>query len=85
MKCSRIERGSKKRNDVDVTRFGLVGYNLGGVMRSLREAEMNPGCELLRWNRSMITDTDGEIGVDKQEWGGGFPFMVSRPQIALNG
>jgi len=69
-----------KRNDVDVTRFGLWGYNLGAYA-ALREAEKDPRVRALaldsvydyprqmvkigcRENRSGRISGHGEVGAD---------------------
>src|SRR5437879_4892611 len=71
-----------KRNDVDVTRFGLWGYNLGAYA-ALREAEKDPRVRALAldsvydYPRQMV-----KIGVEKTGVGG-FPFMVKSAQMCF--
>jgi uncharacterized protein len=71
-----------KRNDVDATRFGLWGYNLGAYA-ALREAEKDPRVRALAldavydYPRQMV-----KIGVEKTGVGG-FPFMVKSAQMCF--
>jgi pimeloyl-ACP methyl ester carboxylesterase len=71
-----------KRNDVDATRFGLWGYNMGAYA-ALREAEKDPRVRALaldavyEYPRQMV-----KIGVDKTGVGG-FPFMVKSAQMCF--
>jgi pimeloyl-ACP methyl ester carboxylesterase len=71
-----------KRNDVDATRFGLWGYNLGAYA-ALREAENDPRARALAldavydYPRQMV-----KIGVEKTGVGG-FPFMVKSAQMCF--
>ena len=71
-----------KRNDVDPTRFGLWGYNLGAYA-GLREAEKDPRVRALAldavydYPRQMV-----KIGVEKTGVGG-FPFMVKSAQMCF--
>jgi hypothetical protein len=71
-----------KRNDVDATRFGLWGYNLGAYA-ALREAENDPRVHALAldavydYPRQMV-----KIGVEKTGVGG-FPFMVKSAQMCF--
>lgn len=70
------------RNDVDPTRFGLWGYNLGAYA-ALREAEKDPRVRALvldsvyDYPKQMV-----KIGVDKTGVGG-FPLMVSSAQTGF--
>jgi uncharacterized protein len=71
-----------KRNDVDPTRFGLWGYNLGAYA-ALREAESDPRV------RALVLDSVYDypkqmvrIGVEKTGVGG-FPFMVKSAQTTF--
>jgi pimeloyl-ACP methyl ester carboxylesterase len=71
-----------KRNDVDATRFGLWGYNLGAYA-ALREAEKDPRVRALAldsvydYPRQMV-----KIGVEKTGVGG-FPFVVRSAQMCF--
>jgi len=71
-----------KRNDVDPTRFGLWGYNLGAYA-ALREAEKDPRVRALAldavydYPKQMV-----KIGVEKTGVGG-FPFMVKSAQMCF--
>ncbi len=71
-----------KRNDLDATRFGLWGYNMGAYA-ALREAEKDPRVRALAldavydYPRQMV-----KIGVDKTGVGG-FPFMVKSAQMCF--
>jgi pimeloyl-ACP methyl ester carboxylesterase len=71
-----------KRNDVDATRFGLWGYNLGAYA-ALREAENDPRVRALAldavydYPKQMV-----KIGVEKTGVGG-FPFMVKSAQMCF--
>ena len=71
-----------KRNDVDATRFGLWGYNLGAYA-ALREAENDPRVRALAldavydYPRQMV-----KIGVEKTGVGG-FPLMVKSAQMCF--
>jgi uncharacterized protein len=71
-----------KRNDVDATRFGLWGYNLGAYA-ALREAEKDPRVRALAldavydYPRQMV-----KIGVEKTGVAG-FPFMVKSAQMCF--
>ncbi len=67
-----------KRNDVDAARFGLWGYNLGGVRgasgsrRKIRGvARSGVGRLVYDYPKQMVK----KIGVEKTGVGG-FPFMV---------
>ena len=71
-----------KRNDVDPTRFGLWGYNLGAYA-ALREAEND------RRVRALVLDSVYDypkqmvkVGVDKTGVGG-FPLMVRSAQTTF--
>ncbi len=71
-----------QRNDVDATRFGLWGYNLGAYA-ALREAEKDSRV------RAMILDSVYDypkqmvkIGVERTGVGG-FPLMVKSAQITF--
>jgi len=71
-----------KRNDVDPTRFGLWGYNLGAYA-ALREAEKDARV------RALVLDSVYDfpkqmvkIGVEKTGVGG-FPFMVKSAQTTF--
>jgi hypothetical protein len=71
-----------KRNDVDVTRFGLWGYNLGAYA-ALREAEKDVRV------RALVLDSVYDepkqmvkIGVEKTGVGG-FPLMVKSAQTTF--
>jgi len=71
-----------KRNDVDATRFGLWGYNLGAYA-ALREAEKDNRV------RAMVLDSVYDfpkqmvkIGVEKTGVGG-FPLMVKSAQTTF--
>jgi len=70
------------RNDVDATRFGLWGYNLGAYA-ALREAERDPRV------RALVLDSVYDrpkqmvkIGVEKTGVGG-FPLMVKSAQTSF--
>jgi pimeloyl-ACP methyl ester carboxylesterase len=71
-----------KRNDVDVSRFGLWGYNLGAYA-ALREAEKDPRVRAMAldavydYPKQMV-----KIGVEKTGVGG-FPFMVKSAQMCF--
>src|SRR5271165_2839442 len=71
-----------KRNDVDPTRFGLWGYNLGAYA-ALREAEKDPRVRALvldsvyDYPKQMV-----KIGVEKTGVGG-FPLMVTSAQTCF--
>jgi pimeloyl-ACP methyl ester carboxylesterase len=71
-----------KRDDVDATRFGLWGYNLGAYA-ALREAERDPRVRALAldavydYPKQMV-----KIGVEKTGVGG-FPFMVKSAQMCF--
>jgi uncharacterized protein len=71
-----------KRNDVDPTRFGLWGYNLGAYA-ALREAEGDPRVHALvldsiyDYPKQMV-----KIGVEKTGVGG-FPLMVRSAQTTF--
>jgi pimeloyl-ACP methyl ester carboxylesterase len=71
-----------KRNDVDPTRFGLWGYNLGAYA-ALREAERDNRVRALvldslyDYPKQMV-----KIGVEKTGVGG-FPLMVKSAQTAF--
>jgi pimeloyl-ACP methyl ester carboxylesterase len=71
-----------KRNDVDSTRFGLWGYNLGAYA-ALREAEKDPRVHALvldsvyDYPKQMV-----KIGVEKTGVGG-FPLMVMSAQTTF--
>lgn len=71
-----------KRNDVDPTRFGVWGYNMGAYA-ALREAEKDPRVRALvldsvyDYPKQMV-----KIGVEKTGVGG-FPLMVSSAQTAF--
>jgi hypothetical protein len=71
-----------KRNDVDPTRFGLWGYNLGAYA-ALREAEKDPRVHALvldsvyDYPKQMV-----KIGVEKTGVGG-FPLMVKSAQTTF--
>jgi len=71
-----------QRNDVDATRFGLWGYNLGAYA-ALREAEKDNRV------RALVLDSVYDylkqmvkIGVEKTGVGG-FPFMVRSAQMTF--
>ena len=71
-----------RRNDVDATRFGLWGYNLGAYA-ALREAEKDPRV------RALVLDSVYDapeqmvkIGVEKTGVGG-FPLMVKSAQTTF--
>ena len=71
-----------RRNDVDATRFGLWGYNLGAYA-ALREAEKDPRV------RALVLDSVYDapeqmvkIGVEKTGVGG-FPFMIKSAQTTF--
>src|SRR5271157_2174642 len=70
------------RNDVDPTRFGLWGYNLGAYA-ALREAEKDPRVRALvldsvyDYPKQMV-----KIGVEKTGVGG-FPLMVKSAQTTF--
>jgi len=71
-----------KRNDVDATRFGLWGYNLGAYA-ALREAENDPRVRALAldavydYPRQMV-----KIGVEKTGVAG-FPMVVKSAQMCF--
>jgi uncharacterized protein len=71
-----------KRNDVDATRFGLWGYNMGAYA-ALREAEKDPRVQALvldsvyDYPKQMV-----RIGVEKTGVGG-FPLMVKSAQTTF--
>src|SRR5271167_2243273 len=71
-----------RRNDVDPTRFGLWGYNLGAYA-ALREAEKDPRVRVLvldsvyDYPKQMV-----KVGVDKTGVGG-FPLMVRSAQTTF--
>jgi pimeloyl-ACP methyl ester carboxylesterase len=71
-----------KRNDVDATRFGLWGYNLGAYA-ALREAEKDPRVRALAldsvydYPKQMV-----KIGVEKTGVGG-FPLMITSAQMCF--
>jgi pimeloyl-ACP methyl ester carboxylesterase len=71
-----------KRNDVDVSRFGLWGYNLGAYA-ALREAEKDPRVRAMAldavydYPKQMV-----KIGVEKTGVGG-FPLMVNSAQMCF--
>jgi pimeloyl-ACP methyl ester carboxylesterase len=71
-----------KRNDVDPSRFGLWGYNLGAYA-ALREAEKDPRVHAIvldsvyDYPKQMV-----KIGVEKTGVGG-FPLMVSSAQTGF--
>jgi len=71
-----------QRNDVDATRFGLWGYNLGAYA-ALREAEKDNRVRALvldsvyDYPKQMV-----KIGVEKTGVGG-FPFMVRSAQMTF--
>ena len=72
-----------KRNDVDTTRFGLWGYNLGAYA-ALREAEKDPRVRALVLDS--VYDRPSQmvkIGVEKTGVGG-FPFMVKSAQTTFD-
>jgi pimeloyl-ACP methyl ester carboxylesterase len=71
-----------KRNDVDATRFGLWGYNLGAYA-ALREAEKDPRVRALALDA--VYDSPKQmvkIGVEKTGVGG-FPLMVKSAQMCF--
>jgi hypothetical protein len=71
-----------RRNDVDPTRFGLWGYNLGAYA-ALREAEKDPRVRAVAldsvydYPKQMV-----KIGVEKTGVGG-FPLMVKSAQTGF--
>ena len=71
-----------KRNDVDPTRFGVWGYNLGAYA-GLREAEKDPRVRALvldsvyDYPKQMV-----KVGVDRTGVGG-FPMMVKSAQTCF--
>src|SRR5215831_7467413 len=71
-----------KRNDVDPTRFGIWGYNLGAYA-GLREAERDPRVRALAldsvydYPKQMV-----KVGVDRTGVGG-FPMMVKSAQTCF--
>src|SRR6516165_1492646 len=71
-----------KRNDVDPTRFGVWGYNMGAYA-ALREAEKDPRVRALvldsvyDYPKQMV-----KIGVEKTGVGG-FPLMVKSAQMTF--
>src|SRR6202795_704456 len=71
-----------KRNDVDISRFGLWGYNLGAYA-ALREAEKDPRVRAMAldavydYPKQMV-----KIGVEKTGVAG-FPFMVKSAQMCF--
>jgi uncharacterized protein len=71
-----------KRNDVDATRFGVWGYNMGAYA-ALREAEKDPRVQALvldsvyDYPKQMV-----RIGVEKTGVGG-FPLMVKSAQTTF--
>ena len=71
-----------KRNDVDPTRFGIWGYNLGAYA-GLREAEKDPRVRALvldsvyDYPKQMV-----KVGVDRTGVGG-FPMMVKSAQTCF--
>jgi pimeloyl-ACP methyl ester carboxylesterase len=71
-----------KRSDVDASRFGLWGYNLGAYA-ALREAEKDPRVRAMAldsvydYPKQMV-----KIGVEKTGVGG-FPFMVKSAQMCF--
>ncbi len=71
-----------KRNDVDPTRFGLWGYNLGAYA-ALREAEKDPRVKAVvldsvyDYPKQMV-----KIGVEKTGVGG-FPLMVKSAETGF--
>jgi pimeloyl-ACP methyl ester carboxylesterase len=71
-----------KRNDVDATRFGLWGYNLGAYA-ALREAEKDPRVRALAldavydYPKQMVKTGVEKAGVS------GFPFMVRSAQMCF--
>jgi len=71
------------RNDVDPTRFGLWGYNMGAYC-ALREAEGDPRV------RALVLDSVYDkpeqmvkVGVERNGLGG-FPFMVRSAEASFN-
>jgi pimeloyl-ACP methyl ester carboxylesterase len=71
-----------KRNDVDPTRFGVWGYNMGAYV-ALREAEKDPRVRALALDS--IYDVPKQmvkIGVE-QTGVGGFPLMVRSAQTTF--
>jgi pimeloyl-ACP methyl ester carboxylesterase len=71
-----------KRNDVDPTRFGVWGYNLGAYA-ALREAEKDPRVRALALDS--VYDSPKQmvrIGVERTGVGG-FPLMVKSAQTTF--
>jgi uncharacterized protein len=71
-----------KRSDVDPTRFGLWGYNLGAYA-ALREAEKDPRVRALALDSVYDYPTQMvKIGVEKTGVGG-FPLMVKSAETGF--
>jgi uncharacterized protein len=71
-----------RRNDVDATRFGLWGYNLGAYA-ALREAEKDPRVHALVLD-SVYDDPRQMVRIGVEQTGvGGFPLMVKSAQTTF--
>jgi uncharacterized protein len=71
-----------KRNDVDPTRFGLWGYNLGAYA-ALREAEKDPRVRALVLD-SLYDSPKQMVKIGVERTGvGGFPLMVKSAQTTF--
>src|SRR6202008_4496351 len=71
-----------QRNDVDPTRFGLWGYNLGAYA-ALREAEKDPRVRALVLD-SVYDDPRQMVRIGVEKTGvGGFPLMVKSAQTTF--
>jgi pimeloyl-ACP methyl ester carboxylesterase len=71
-----------RRNDVDATRFGLWGYNLGAYA-ALREAEKDPRVRALVLD-SVYDDPRQMVKIGVEKTGvGGFPLMVKSAQTTF--
>jgi uncharacterized protein len=71
-----------RRNDVDATRFGLWGYNLGAYA-ALREAEKDPRVRALVLD-SVYDDPRQMVRIGVEKTGvGGFPLMVKSAQTTF--
>ena len=70
------------RNDVDTSRFGLWGYNLGAYA-ALREAEKDPRVRALVLD-SVYDDPRQMVRIGVEKTGvGGFPLMVKSAQTTF--
>lgn len=71
-----------RRNDVDPSRFGLWGYNLGAYA-ALREAEKDPRVRALALD-SVYDDPRQMVRIGVEKTGvGGFPLMVTSAQTTF--